>query len=310
MTTTTGQRLRIVSIGECMIELSGLGPIADTARIGSAGDSFNTAVYLARALDPATASVAYLTALGTDMFSDRILASAVAEAIDTSHVLRLPGLLPGLYAIELDAAGDRRFHFWRDQAAARRLFSDGVGRLDDLDGFDVIYLSAISLAILPDAVRARLIDKCAALRRAGRQIAFDSNFRPKLWPDAATARDWIDRMWRATSIALPSRDDEAALRPDETPQALFDRLAAAGVTEIALKDGATGPWLWHGAALARQAYPAARSVVDTTAAGDSFNAGYLAARIGGADPAQAARSGHDLALRVIGQPGAIVPRAG
>jgi 2-dehydro-3-deoxygluconokinase len=48
--------------------------------------------------------------------------------------------------------------------------------------------------------------------------------------------------------------------------------------------------------------------VDTTAAGDSFNAGYLAARIGGASPIDAARAGHRLAGIVIMTPGAIIAR--
>ncbi|SDE68483.1 sugar kinase [Limimaricola pyoseonensis] len=301
-----GAAFRIASIGECMIELSGV--TAEHAAIGVAGDSFNTAVYLGRALDRSAAQVSYVTALGTDSFSDRIVACARAEGIDTRHMHRVAGALPGLYAIELDPEGDRRFQFWRSASAARRLFSDGIGHLDDLDAFDMVYLSAITLAILPAEVREALVAKCAALRRGGHHVVFDSNYRPQLWPDAGTARDWIDRMWRATTIALPSRDDEARLRPDEAPQALLERLAAAGVAEIALKDGAAGPWLWHEGPLARQTYPAAPRVVDTTAAGDSFNAGYLAARIAGSNPIDAARAGHELAMQVIGQPGALIPR--
>ncbi len=50
------------------------------------------------------------------------------------------------------------------------------------------------------------------------------------------------------------------------------------------------------------------SPVDTTAAGDSFAAGYLAARLRGEAPAAAARAGHRLAAVVITHPGAIIPR--
>jgi len=49
-------------------------------------------------------------------------------------------------------------------------------------------------------------------------------------------------------------------------------------------------------------------VVDTTAAGDSFAAAYIDARLGGVDPVEAARAGHRLAGVVVCYPGAIIPR--
>jgi 2-dehydro-3-deoxygluconokinase len=301
---------RFACIGEAMIELSDLDSPDGRAALGVAGDVFNTAVYLARAVSPDIARVDFVTAVGTDGLSARMLDAMTAEGLGTDLVARLDGRLPGLYAIALDAAGERRFHYWRGQSAARAMFGDDGVPVEALRDFDVVYLSGITLAILPPDARERLIAACGAVARSGGQVIFDSNYRPHLWPDADTARAAMAAMWQVTALGLPSRDDEAALWGKADPETILDRLSEWGVVEIALKNGADGPVLrgGPGAPVRPGHYPAAPVVVDTTAAGDSFNAGYIAARLGGADPVAAAEAGHALAVRVIGRKGAIIPR--
>lgn len=304
----TDTPLRIACLGEPMVELSGLDPQAGTLAFGVAGDTLNTAIYLKRALGEG-AQVAYLTALGDDAFSDRMAAFMQEEGLDTSGVARLPGRLPGIYAINLDERGERTFSYWRSESAARSMFSEGALNPEALGGFDLLFLSGISLAILPPEQRMRLIGQCSWLKAMGRTVAFDTNYRPRLWDGEEAARATFSMMWEATNIALPSRDDEERLHPGEEVQDLFDRLGRKGVREIALKDGAEGPHLWaEGRVLPKGDYPLAPKVVDTTAAGDGFNAGYLAARVRGASVEEAAQAGHALASRIIGVRGAILPR--
>ena len=166
-------------------------------------------------------------------------------------------------------------------------------------------MSGVTLAVLDPAVREALIECAGALRARGGVVAFDGNYRPVLWPDAATARAALDRMWAHSTIALPSADDEAALRPGCDPG---PRLAALGATEIAVKHGAAGPVLWPRIDDTVR-YAAAESVVDTTGAGDGFNAGYIAVRLAGRDRAVAAAAGHALARAIVGHRGAILPRS-
>lgn len=298
--------LRIACIGEAMIELSQPDLTTHQARIGVAGDTLNTAIYLSRLL-PGT--VSYLTNLGQDGLSAQMLGRFRAEGISCSLIGRHDTRLPGLYAIETDSAGERSFRYWRENSAARTLFS-GIGpTLDDLAQFDVIYLSGITLAILPPDVRSALTAQLGTLRQAGTHVIFDSNYRPRLWPDAATARHACAALWGACGLAFPSYDDELMLYPGSSPQDVLDRIAAAGVAEIVLKRGATGPLIRQGSTDIPLTLPAASHVADTTGAGDAFNAGYLAARLTGAAPGDAATAGHRLAIRVIGQHGAVIARS-
>ncbi len=107
---------KIAVIGECMIELSEKG--ADVKR-GFGGDTLNTSVYIARQVDPAALTVHYVTALGTDSFSQQMLDAWHGENVDTSLTQRMENRLPGLYYIETDSTGERTFYYWRNEAAAK-----------------------------------------------------------------------------------------------------------------------------------------------------------------------------------------------
>lgn len=296
--------MRVACIGEAMVELS-LDASGRQAQVGFAGDTLNTAIYLKRAAP--SLHVSYVTRLGRDGLSAQLKGFVEAEGIETRDIEHSETRQVGLYAISTDPAGERSFSYWRGQSAARQMFQAADGYdFAALDSYDALYLSAISLAILPDDARAALLDW---MRGFGGQVVFDSNFRPALWEGPDAARDRITEMWRRADIGLPSVDDEMAAfgdaGPDAGPNAVLGRLRALGLREGALKCGAGGPVSLS--APVAQDYPEAERVVDTTAAGDSFNGGYLAARWTGASQAEALMAGHKLAAYVVGHKGAIAP---
>jgi 2-dehydro-3-deoxygluconokinase len=299
-------QLRVACIGEAMIELSSAPGAPEHADIGVAGDTLNAAIYLARL---SQAEVSFVTALGDDPFSDRMVAFMAAEGVRTDAVRRLPGRLPGLYAISTDETGERSFHYWRSEAAARAMFDAADGPdFSALDGFDVLYLSAITLAILAPATRAALIAHLAVLRGRGARVAFDSNWRPRLWESVDAARGAVTAAWAITDIALPSVDDEMALFGDVSEAACLARISAVCPGVGALKRGPTGPVPINAAAAPRVFAPAAWPI-DTTAAGDSFNGGFLAACLAGRGIGAAMQAGHDCAAAVVQHRGAIIPRS-
>jgi 2-dehydro-3-deoxygluconokinase len=296
--------LKFACIGECMIEINNIDLVQGATRLGFAGDTLNTSIYLSRL----GCDVSYITNLGADVFSKQMLLRSKAEGINCGLIGQHETCLPGIYAIETDNSGERSFHYWREASAARTLFSGIGASLADLSGFDVIYLSGITLAILPPPVRAALIACAKALKGAGKQVVFDTNYRPRLWLDDATALASFDAMWAATSIALPSYDDEERLYPGLSPLQIVDRITGFGPQEVVLKNGARGPMIRAQGTTVQTAMAAAARVVDTSGAGDSFNAGYLAARSRGEPPLQAAEAGHRLASAVICHHGAVIAR--
>ncbi len=288
--------MKIAAIGEAMIEMSITG---DQAQLGVAGDTLNTAIYLKRATPQI--EVDYITRLGRDEFSERIKSFIADQSLGTSAIETDDDRVPGLYAITTNAQGERSFSYWRDQSAARHLFqSENSYSFHCLKDYDALYLSGITLAILPPSVGIALLEY---LNQSAHILAFDSNYRPALWPEQNTAKSLITEFWKRADLALPSIDDEMLLM-QQSAAAVTERFIKSGLSG-ALKRGAQGPVSLG--EVVDQTYLPAQNVLDTTAAGDSFNGAYLAAKFSGASQADALAKGHDCARHVVQHRGAIAP---
>ncbi|RBP53005.1 sugar kinase [Arenicella xantha] len=321
---------RIAVLGECMLELRQAPVGQETAlsektalseqtalsqtissrpmNMGFGGDTLNTAVYLARL----GCEVSYFTALGDDPMSDWLISEWTSENVNCMNVMQFRNSVPGLYMISLADDGERSFYYWRKQSPASLMFeepsrADAV--FDALRDFQYLYLSGISLAILPDASQQRLLTFLAEYRDSGGRIVFDGNYRPSLWSHPGIARASYLKLYRLAYIVLPTFDDEQSLFDYTSPEQLVAAVHALGSTEIVVKMG--GESCLYSSPEGTDYVPAKPvKPVDTTAAGDSFNAAYLAARLAGKSAKDACQHGHALASTVIQHRGAIIPRSG
>lgn len=298
--------VKIAVIGECMVELQKKAG-AFTQSFG--GDTLNTALYLSRLTKAQQVQTNYVTALGQDPFSETMIQKWQAEGLNTELVLRIENKQPGLYYIETDSTGERSFMYWRNDAAAKYLFdqTSSPTLVDKLFEFDAIYLSGITLAILTENGRNTLFSFLEAYKAKGGQVIFDNNYRPKLWNSQREAIENYTKMLTFTHTALLTFDDEQLLYGDLYLEQCIDRTTQAGVKEIVIKRGSKDCLVIDAECAQYVSATRVDNVVDTTAAGDSFSAGYLAKRLCGGTPKESAFAGHTVAGSVIQHHGAIIP---
>jgi len=304
--------ITLAAFGECMAELSGR-PFSQTSA-GFGGDTLNTALYFSR-LNKGNFTCSYVTALGEDPLSDAMLQAWKEENINIELVLRSPEKNVGLYYIETTQAGERSFSYWRNDSAARQFFElpQTEQCLEKLFDFDFLYISGITAAIFQD--QHQFIPLLTELRKHGVAIIFDSNYRPKLWRSVLETRQHYEKILANCTIALVTDEDEHALWGDANIKETIQRTLAHGVHTTVVKQGRRGcsyaslekhhlgePTITHIQA------DHIDKVVDTTSAGDAFNAGFLHSYLSGQDLSTACKMGNKLAGIVIQYPGAIAPK--
>ncbi|SBS24724.1 2-dehydro-3-deoxygluconokinase [Marinomonas spartinae] len=292
----------VVCIGECMVELMASDQ-PDQLKKGFAGDTFNTAYYLKHILGTGEC-VSYMTAVGKDVLSQELVQTLENAGLDTQYIRQMDDRTVGLYLVENDVHGERYFTYWRSQSAAKSLFQgqEGYRLLASLESFSTVYLSGISLAILPPNDRALLID---TLKEQGRQVIFDPNYRPALWESKRDALASFQALAKTGAIVMTTLEDEEALQDLNSADTVTAFWLAQGAGDVIVKMGAKGCFI----ASEKTLVPALSGItpIDTTGAGDSFNGGYIAGLLQGASPKEAALKAHTIAAQVIQQRGAIIP---
>lgn len=292
----------LTCIGECMLELSSSND-GGSYNKAFAGDTLNTAWY-AKLLLPDW-NVRFVSSVGQDSISDQMMAFLANADLDIEHIQRRSDRSIGLYMIELEN-GERSFSYWRDRSAARLLAEDTAKLAAAVQGEGMLYFSGITLAILEGEGQAHLLSAVANARAQGQMVVFDPNLRRRLWSDTEKMCNSIMQAAAICDVVLPSYDDEAEFFGDADPSATLKRYLDVGAKTIVVKNG-DGIIHYHHDGQAGQVSPCqVAEIIDSTAAGDSFNAGFLAALETGSAVETAIEKGCTLASKVIGQKGALV----
>lgn len=299
----------IAAIGEVMIELSPSpqpsGNGQDLLALSYAGDSFNTAVYLSRL----GIQTDYITQLGDDHYSDNVLDYLSRENIGTKLIRQIPETRPGMYLIRNSHDGEREFYYWRNQSPARKIFSDMEHRQNLftlLNEFDYLYLTGITLAILDQEDRSSFLEFLQRYRNEGGKVIFDSNYRPGLWPSKEVTQNTLTAMMKLTDIALLTLDDEQLLWDIDSANDCLALYSQHNISEIVIKRGSQSVIAKFEGRQFEIEVPRVNNTIDTTGAGDTFNAGYLAGRLKGLTLEESIALAIKCAAQTIQHRGAII----
>lgn len=293
---------KIAVIGECMAELYA----QDNGYVQTfAGDTFNCAVYLKRSSQDDI--VEYISVLGKDNWSKKMISYFKEHKLDTNYIDYIEDKTVGLYIISTEK-GERSFSYWRGESAAKELFTTPILKKikEDISSFDMIYFSAITVAVMNKEGRKNFFETIQKAREAGVKIAFDTNYRPKLYSSKQEAKDIYMETIKYCDIVLPSIEDEMDLWTEDNSNEIIQRLKIAGVKEIILKAGKEDIKYYYENKIKTVEIKALDNIVDSTSAGDSFNGAYLSARLKGYDIKKSILKGQELASKVIMHQGAIV----
>jgi 2-dehydro-3-deoxygluconokinase len=291
----------LLCMGEPMLEFSQLPTEPDGRRLyleGHGGDTSNAAIAAARQ----GASVGYITAIGRDPAGDSFMRLWAAEGVDTSTVICSPERPTGIYFIAHGPRG-HEFHFYRSNSAASCYASRDVPE-DAIAKACILFASGISQAISTTAADA-VFHAIGVARRHGVRVAYDTNFRPRLWP-AARASAVIHAAIAKADIVFPGLDDVMALTGLTDTDTILDFYLGLGPEIVVLKMGADGAYL--GTPERRVLIPPSPcKPLDPTGAGDTFCGSFLARLIAGDTPEEAARYAAVAAALATTGYGAVAP---
>ena len=301
---------KVVIFGETMVELS--KATDELYKKGFAGDVHSVALYLKRAALSDDTQAYLMCACGQDKTGDELIATLAEQRINSTLTLRHPTRTIGLYMVNTDANGERSFDYWRSTSAAKEtlelLEQQGNELLLDLNP-DVFFISGITLAILSDDSRAKLWPLLEQLRAQGCDILFDPNYRARLWNnDLNKARGEFEKAFKLSTTLLPSLEDVEMLYGINEFEAGAAKLLELNPTAtLLIKDGPNGMLYRDENEQFHLSVTPVTKVVDTTAAGDSFNGSFLAARAMGKTVRDSLTFAAAIAAEVIQHRGAVIP---
>ncbi|WP_347310420.1 carbohydrate kinase family protein [Defluviimonas sp. SAOS-178_SWC] len=258
----------ILSCGEALIDMlprqSADGEDAFAPYAG--GAVFNTAIALGRLGAPS----GFLSGISTDLFGEVLIAALDASGVDTALTIR--SARPTTMAFVKLTDGQASYAFYDENTAGRMITPDDLPALPGT--VEALFFGGISLMVEPGgATYEALMEREAG---SGRVMMIDPNIRPSFISDEAAYRARIARMIGLADIVKLSDEDLRWLEGSHGIAAGASAILAKGPKIVFVTEGAAGA---HAFTAAHSVFVPARKVdvVDTVGAGDTFNAGVLAA---------------------------------
>ena len=273
----------IVSVGECMIELSTNESLsyAQVFKKSYGGDTLNTLVAASRL----GSKTGFITKIGNDAFQDYLLDSWQAENIDTSYVKLVEGY-NSLYFVSKGTDRNKEFTYYRKKSAASTISIDDVPE-EYIGRSSIIYSTGITQS-LSDSARNSVKKAFEVAKEKQTIVAYDPNYREKLW-SLDEAKEALEEVIDYLDIILLNDkfDAEKLLEISSSNQIIkyfWDR----GVSTVCIKKRENGSTIGYNGEINHLSSCVA-NVIDATGAGDAYNGGFLHSIVQGYTPFEAAK---------------------
>ncbi len=267
----------LIGIGEVLIDFVATKPVSYTEVSAFqkcfGGAPMNTIVGAAR-LGVASGAI---TVVGEDPFGQFILYELNKNGVDTSHVKVKKGVLTTIaFVANEPKTGERSFIFYRKPWV--RGTSDSALTIHDIDfeyikNAKIMHVSGFALSQNPS--RKAILAAVKYAKKEGVKVSFDPTLRLDVWGSEQTIRKLYGQMLRLSDVATFSKEEASFIFGTDNPEVAAKASLKCGLNIVGIKLGVDGALLMtkDGQKFLSPAFNV--KAIDTTGAGDGWNAGLL-----------------------------------
>ena len=294
-------KINVCSIGEAMIEISNIKNSFYNQSF--AGDTLNFCNYL----DKKKLNAFFLSAIGKSEINQSLLDFVKSKNISTKYIKQINQFEVGLYLIKNKDNGEKQFFYWRDESAAKQYFNniDFLNLYKELKNFDYIYFSGITLSIIHISKLNNFIKLLKLLKRKKIKIVFDFNIRPSRW-NKKNLNIFLDSVLKFVDICFLSGEDMNYWKNKNNIKSYEQIVRKYKLKHSIFRKNAKFTYVFLNKTRYVFKNKLLKKVVDTSGAGDGFNAAYLSNFIVNNDPVLALKAGSSLGSKIVMKKGAIV----
>ena len=278
------QKIDIAVIGECLIELSANGSLADTSTLNKyfGGDTVSTAVAIARL----GGSVTYLTKVGNDGFSEFIFSSLQKENIDTS-LIKTNDEQNGMYIVS-HTMDNKEVLYYKRKTAATKLSIEDIDE-ETIKKLKLVYSTGVVQSL--SASSRELVREAFRIAKENDVLtAYDPNYT-SCFMNSDDTKEYFEEIIGLTDIIFLSlKNDAVKLYEIESIDKVMNYFWDKGVKVVVIKSHIdNGYYTGYNGEITFTEFYNSQKAIDTTASGDVFNGGFLYAVTNGYTPFDAAK---------------------
>ena len=294
-------KIKICAIGECMMELSNAKHALYSQSI--AGDTLNFSSYL----DKNIFDISYFTAVGISEISKRVISFLQKQKIKTNLVSQISSHEVGLYLIENSKIGEKIFYYWRDNSAAKFFFNNqNIKKCQNqLKKFQYVYFSGITLSLFDDNNFHKFLILIEFLKKKQIKIMFDFNIRIKKWSKKKLF-SYFSKTLPFVDILFSSGEDLNFLKGNASLRTFKNLIQKYNIEHAIYRNNARLNYSFYKDESYFIKNKIKNKVVDTSGAGDGYNATYISKFIKFNDPQKALHAASEIGAKIVMKKGAIV----